>query len=409
MLIPTSFWSLEEKERDEIVCEIAIMQVLNLISLLLLALWCPEPLLSGSAATVTSSVPKSSDVQIQAIREAAMLAAGIYKNATYSPPLAFSLDQTVVITACNSGYLPHLLNFDCYAQRLGIKYMMFALDVDLHRNLQSSYPHINSVLYSSEKISRSASYFRSRSFNLITSRKKEAVLCALTLGYDVLFIDVDIAVVQDPIPSLVLPRYDYVHSVNVRCSKNRNAFDYANKEHEGNTGLYFVRSNSRSVSIFKQSLQAARREPELDDQTIFWNTIRSMNSPQFFFTKQCLQHHVSSSDLKKEVIAWKGHDNPMSEMWLACPLDACSFSVGALHGRYGYSEMMRTAKLTNRSIHSVHANFVNGAFKKKLAMERHGFWILKGPLGGKQVCKDFFLLIPPEAPKGEIIVKAVAK
>tara|TARA_A100001015_G_C15038286_1_gene737786 strand:+ start:2689 stop:3549 length:861 start_codon:yes stop_codon:yes gene_type:complete len=286
--------------------------------------------------------------------------------------------------------------------------MMFALDIDLHRILQSRYPHINSVLYSSEKISPSASYFRSRSFNLITSRKKEAVLCALTLGYDVLFIDIDIAMVQDPIPSLILQRYDYVHSVNVRCSKNRNAFDYANKEHEGNTGLYFVRSNPRSITIFKQSLQAARKQPELDDQTIFWNTIRSMNSPQFFFTKQCLQH-VSSSDLKKEVIAWKGHDNPMSEMWLACPLDACSFSVGALHGRYGYSEMMRIAKLTNRSIHSVHANFVNGAFKKRLAMERHGFWILKSHLGGKQLCKDFILLIPPEPPKGEVIVKAVAK
>ena len=99
----------------------------------------------------------------------------------------------------------------------------------------------------------------------------------------------------------------------------------------------------------------------------------------------------------------------MNDMWLACPLDACSFSVAALHGRYGYSEMMQTARSTNRSIYSVHANFVNGAYKKKMALERHGFWILNNGMGNKQECKEFILNIPPTPPKGETIVKAVAK
>lgn len=389
------------------------MQVLNLFVLLMLVLWYSEPVVPGSVAPDVSNVMHNRQRQIQAVREAAILASGIYKDdtrplqATSSP---LSLNQTVVVTACNSGYLPLLLNFDCYAKRLGIKYMVFALDISLHGLIQDRYPHISSVLYSSKKISGAASNFRSRQFNLVTNRKEEAVLCLLTLGYDAVFIDVDIAMIQDPIPKLLIPTYDYVHSVNIRCSRNLNEFDYSNRQHEGNTGLYFVRSNKRSISVWRQALQAARQQPGLDDQTIFWNTIRNMDSPQFFFTKQCLQRNASStSDLKKEIIAWKGHDRPMSEMWLACPLDSCSFSAGALHGRHGYSEMMNIARVTNRTIYSVHANFVTSGFKKKLALERHGFWILLNNPGSKQECQQFSLHIPPVPPKGETVTKAVAK
>ena len=390
------------------------MMVLTTYLLFLLVLWCPPPLFlpASAMAPAAPTQPLTREMQMQAVKVAANLVAGVYKKDEAKSMIPSSLNQTIVMTACNSGYLPHLLNFDCYATRLGIKYMVFALDVNLHAVLQRKYPHIVSVSYSSKKITGIASNFRSKHFNLITNRKEEAVLCALILGYDAVFIDVDIAMVKDPIPKLIIPRYDYVHSVNVRCSKDLGAFNYGNRQHEGNTGLYFVRSNAKSISVWKQALKASIKQPGLDDQTLFWNTIRDMKTPQLFFTTQCQQEHVSSSELKKVIIAWKGHDSPMQEMWLTCPLDACSFSTGALHGRYGYSELMRTLMITNRSIYSVHANFVTGAHKKRMALERHGFWIFNDNsmnVANTQQCKQFALHMPPDPPKGETIIKAVAK
>jgi hypothetical protein len=60
----------------------------------------------------------------------------------------------------------------------------------------------------------------------------EAVYGALVLGYNVVFSDVDIAVLRDPLPFLFLPGVDYAHSTNKGCNK-RWRF---NESMEGNTG-----------------------------------------------------------------------------------------------------------------------------------------------------------------------------
>ena len=51
-----------------------------------------------------------------------------------------------------------------------------------------------------------------KNFNLIGCRKIEAVAGALALGYDVVFSDVDIALLKDPIGCILLPlSCMYVH------------------------------------------------------------------------------------------------------------------------------------------------------------------------------------------------------
>ncbi len=54
----------------------------------------------------------------------------------------------------------------------------------------------------------------SDNFNLIGCRKLEAVGGALQLGYDVVFSDMDIALIHDPIKHLFFEGVDYVHSQN---------------------------------------------------------------------------------------------------------------------------------------------------------------------------------------------------
>ena len=61
-------------------------------------------------------------------------AAGVYIQVPVNANehLVKQLNRTVLITAINSGYLEHLLNFDCFMKRLGLKYVVFSLDPQMH-------------------------------------------------------------------------------------------------------------------------------------------------------------------------------------------------------------------------------------------------------------------------------------
>ena len=60
----------------------------------------------------------------------------------------------------------------------------------------------------------------------------EAVAAALALGYNVVFSDVDIALLRDPINYLFIPGVDYTHSTNKGCGVSWSF----NESMEGNTG-----------------------------------------------------------------------------------------------------------------------------------------------------------------------------
>lgn len=68
------------------------------------------------------------------------------------------------------------------------------------------------------EVTGASTEFRSKQFNLITARKKEAVHDILMLGYDVLFSDTDVAVIRDPLPYMLRTNVDYVHSLNYMCT-----------------------------------------------------------------------------------------------------------------------------------------------------------------------------------------------
>lgn len=59
--------------------------------------------------------------------------------------------------------------------------------------------------------------FRSKAFNVIVNRKKSATLAVMQMGYDVIFADTDVALLGDPIPYLIFPNIDYVHTINTYC------------------------------------------------------------------------------------------------------------------------------------------------------------------------------------------------
>eukprot|EP01036_Dinobryon_divergens_P028204 gene28204-37108_t len=98
--------------------------------------------------------------------------------------------------------------------------------------------------------------FRSKQFNLITARKKEAVHDILKLGYNVLFSDTDVAMIRDPLPYMLWENVDYVHSLNYWCNVGEK-WDFHKSKVEGNTGFYFVRSNNNTVQLWANAYAAA--------------------------------------------------------------------------------------------------------------------------------------------------------
>lgn len=116
--------------------------------------------------------------------------------------------------------------------------------------------------------------FGGKNFNLIGCRKMEAVAGALKLGYDVIFSDVDIAVLRDPIDYLFFPHVDYTHSTNNGCNKKWKFSDVM----EGNTGYM----SPHSLFIFSS----------LSPHFLI---IVSSISPHILFIVSSFSHHISSS------------------------------------------------------------------------------------------------------------------
>ena len=128
-----------------------------------------------------------------------------------------SLEKTVIVTACNYGFLNHLYNFDCFMKRLGMKYLVIALDKKAYQYLSNNTSIVTYFLPSENDVTSAPQEFRSRQFNIITTKKKEAVLTIMKLGYNVLFSDTDVAIIRDPFPYLIWNNVDYVHSLNAFC------------------------------------------------------------------------------------------------------------------------------------------------------------------------------------------------
>lgn len=134
----------------------------------------------------------------------------------------YDLDHTIMVVAANYGYLQHLFNFDCFARRLGMKFLVMSLDEKIHAHLKQHTKLISHLFDRSsedhQRVGISPAAFRTKQFNLITTRKNEAVYEILSLGFNVLFSDADVAILDNPFPYLLWQGMDYVHSLNNPCS-----------------------------------------------------------------------------------------------------------------------------------------------------------------------------------------------
>ena len=118
----------------------------------------------------------------------------MHEDATTSFDFLSTLKQTIIITACNYGYVNHLHNFKCFMDRLGFRFVVFALDgkrnwvgtfwymkiwywLFLARTAVYVKTHMRSVsvyeFVGRQQVEEASSIFRTPQFNLIGELKIE--------------------------------------------------------------------------------------------------------------------------------------------------------------------------------------------------------------------------------------------
>lgn len=89
------------------------------------------------------------------------------------------MGKTVIVTGCNFGFVNHLHNFQCYMERLGMKFLVIAMDERAHEYISRNTTMISYLMFNGTGESQG---FRSKQFNVLTSRKIKAVYNILSAG-----------------------------------------------------------------------------------------------------------------------------------------------------------------------------------------------------------------------------------
>lgn len=125
-----------------------------------------------------------------------------------------ALKNVLLIAGVNNGYKEFLRNFKCHTDSLGIKFLPISLDEGIYKYITSnniSPTYLLNDIPGRDKVQSEPSKFGGQNFNLIGCRKMEVVAAALSLGYDVIFSDVDIGYISDPINSLFFPGIGWLY------------------------------------------------------------------------------------------------------------------------------------------------------------------------------------------------------
>jgi Nucleotide-diphospho-sugar transferase len=172
-----------------------------------------------------------------------------------------AVNNTIIVLVCNLGQSELLLNFLCSSLRRGIELkgiVVFATDqetFDLITALND--PHVG-VFFDEVNFGdmpkHAARRYADATFMRMMMAKVFCVQMISTLGYDLLFQDVDVIWYQNPLSYFHNPRADDAHFDVYFQDDGNHALFYA--PYSANTGFYYVRNNERTQYFFNAFLMA---------------------------------------------------------------------------------------------------------------------------------------------------------
>jgi hypothetical protein len=256
------------------------------------------------------------------------------------------------VVLCSS---PVFENWVCHAERLGLKYLVWADDDEaatrISAFLKTGDHGKHGTLFSSPAMTEKlgvtageANWRNRKAFNIISTYKLMVVRMILDTGANVWFSDADIAFVQDP-----WPRFRLQQSCDYIFQNADYGMEFA--ESEANTGFHLFRSNSRMVSLLHQGLNLAEKHPDQSDQWALWEALLRTD-------------HVTvppNGDLAPVGKICAEFENYAR----ICPLPYATFPVGRFPDKVDLGIVV-----------ILHANWVIGRQKKYEMLKKWGVWAL---------------------------------
>lgn len=280
--------------------------------------------------------------------------ANVSRDSPVSNATAEAQEKLVVAIAVNYAFRHLALNFVCNLKRVGVRnYVVLAMDRTVFDYLAAR--GANAFFYQTpgrRRLLEDADTFGSAAFVETSRRKSILVLKVLRLGYSVVFSDVDVVWVKDPIPELLKHDFDFVIQSDRAHKDQDTALNY-----NLNSGFYLVRSTMRSVTALKAIVKYA-------------TAIRRSEQKAFNYVLcGAFKDHHAGPGLRigaQECTYRKG-----GATVLALPLEA--FPNGSDESLW--SNASSSFVSSHPGVVAVHANYVEGRAEKVERIKRIGYWL----------------------------------
>lgn len=292
------------------------------------------------------------------------------QNVTNSP--------VVVTVAVNYAYRNLALNFVCNLKRLSISnYLILAMDNAVYQYLAKRKANVffhtlhlpESLLNAGQTRRRllqqrgeNEDIFGSSAFIETSRRKSLLVLKVLRLGYTVVFSDVDVVWVRNPIPALLKHPSDFVLQSDRSYKDEDSPLNY-----NLNSGLYLARSSPATVSTMQAIIkyaQAIRRSEQKAFNYVLCGAFKDHHAgPGLRIgSNQCMYVNAQVSAL-------------------ALPLE--SFPNGSDETLWNSTSNFATA---HPHVLALHANYASGRAEKVDRLRSIGFWFHSDTSHRKDEC-----------------------
>jgi hypothetical protein len=203
---------------------------------------------------------------------------GIYAKNTSA---AAVWDNVVFITGANTAYFDFLQNWEYLAGRLGLKWVVAAMDNHIYERLGPNRSFVADAQFAVEGFHE----FKEKGFKTLSCNKLRMVLHVLEeCQLDVVFSDSDVVLFKDPFSHqfgelIKSGDYDYIYQLN-RGEANSSGTHiemgegakHQDRLREGNTGFHYLSHKSGILKSVIQKVLYYAEQPsnKLDDQYLFW-------------------------------------------------------------------------------------------------------------------------------------------
>jgi hypothetical protein len=287
-------------------------------------------------------------------------------------------DKVLVMVSFNSAYEDMFFNAICRLQQLNMRnWVALAMDTSawntcMERGLPC-FP-VEGLKGGADTV---AVEYASRSFNYLCKRRPKAVLYALRLGYDVLFMDVDVFLKRNPLPKVRAPPEMVVErralnglslfivmQLQADCGNASMCMQSdslatskldIDPAHHGTlcAGFYLARSRSQTIRLFERILAAFDHDArnKRDDQKLFVDLLCGLKGRWARGSNDCI--------------------NPELDVHTRA-LPRSIYMNGQVHMAAGD----RITRISKDSVVSVHFNFRVGHHTKVRDMRKASMWVV---------------------------------